>query len=108
MFPLAIKAINDTIGPEIPVPTLLGFGTITRPARMEPATCQIEISKALEVASNSVRKYQTSRRIEFGLNHYERPKGIEDSEQLRNLRAISLIYVYLQETNKLEGPFTFM
>ncbi len=104
---LAVKAVNDTIGPEGLIPTLLVFGAIPRPATTEQSKCQMERAKALDLAMDSVRKEQAKRRINFGLQT-KGPKAMEHSEKLRNLPAGSPVYVYRQKSNKWEGPFLFI
>lgn len=104
---LAVKAVNDTIGPEGLVPTLLVFGAIPRPATVEPAKCQMERARALEKAMDAVTREQAKRRIALGLKS-KSPKGVEHSTELRKLPAGAKVYVFRQKTKKWEGPFIFV
>lgn len=95
---LAVKAVNDTIGPEGLVPTLLVFGAIPRPARIEQAGPQVERAKALDKAMDNVRKEQASRRIAFGLKTLKCPKGKEHSKEIRLLPAGEQVYLNRQKS----------
>ena len=69
MLQLAVKAVNDTIGPEGLCPTLLVFGALPRPARNLPASTQLARSDALEQAMKAVEKEHAHRKVQFGLNY---------------------------------------
>lgn len=104
---LAVKAVNDTFGPEGLIPTLLVFGAIPRPARTEPAQCQLERAKALDAGMDHVRKEQASRRIAFGLKS-KGSFGVDNSEEHRKLPAGAPVLVYRQKSKDWEGPFNFI
>ena len=105
---MAVKAVNDTIGPEGLCPTLLVYGAIPRPAKLTPAETQLARAKALDSAMDSVRKEQAKRRVAFALKHYKGPKGKEDSNKLLTLPAFSPVYVYRTSTTRWEGPYPFI
>lgn len=102
---LAVKAVNDTIGPEGLCPTLLVFGAIPRPARKTPAPQQLERAKAIDEAMNAVGKEQAKQRVAFGLRHFGTPVGREKSYQLQKLPAGFPVYVYRTFCKQWEGPF---
>lgn len=61
---MAVKDVNDTIGPEGLFPTLLVYGAIPRPARNTPAPTQLARARAIDNAMDLVRKEQAKRRVE--------------------------------------------
>lgn len=102
---MAVKSVNDTIGPEGLCPTLLVFGIIPRISQRHPAPSQVERAKAIDSAMDLVRKEQAKRRIAFGLRHGSGPKGVEQSEELRKLPSNSPVLVYRETENKWLGPY---
>lgn len=91
---MAVKSVNDSIGPEGLCPTLLLYGTVPRPARNTPAETQIARTQAIDKAMDTVQKEQAKRRIAFGLKNINRLKGKENSRELQTLLAGSPVYVY--------------
>lgn len=102
---LAVKAVNDTIGPEGLCPTVLVYGTLPRPPRRTPADTQIQRAKTLDLAMDAVLKEQSKRRIAFALRHPSSPKAQEQEEQLSLLPSGAPVLVYRQGTKKWEGPY---
>ena len=47
---LAVKSMNDILGPEDLCPTLLVFDFLTRPSRRTPAPTQLDSARALDGA----------------------------------------------------------
>lgn len=105
---MAVKSVNDTIGPEGLCPTLLVFGAIPRLASRQPATSQLARAKAIDKAMDAVHKEQCKRKVAFGLKKICHPIGNESSEKLRQLPAGSPVLVYRNKTKGWEGPFTFI
>lgn len=105
---MALKAVNDTIGPEGLCPTLLVYGALPRHPLSAPNTTQLERAKSMDDAMDSVRKVQAQRRVAFGLRHPGGPKAKENSEELSRLPAGSPVYVYRKTTEKWDGPFPFI
>ncbi len=64
---MAVKAVNDTVGPEGLCPTLLVFGTIPRPAKMTPSETHIGRAEAMERAMKVVSTEQAKCRVALGL-----------------------------------------
>jgi len=105
---MAIKAVNDTVGPEGLCPTLLVFGSLPRPARNLPSETQIQRADAIERAMKEVRKEQAKRRVAFGLRTNGIPVGKENSEELRKLPAGAEVLIYRNKSKIWEGPFPFI
>ena len=105
---LAVKAVNDTVGPEGLCPTLLVYGTLPRPARKIPSHTQLQRAKAKDEATKQILKEHAKRKIAFGLKHCRGPKGKEQSSELYKLPAGSPVYVYREVSKSWEGPFPFI
>lgn len=105
---MAVKAFNDTIGPEGLCPSLLVYGAISRPARRTPAATQLARARAIDKAITEVQKEHARRRIAFGLRTYGSPSGNESSNELRRLPAGSPLYAYRTHSRKWEGPFPWV
>ena len=52
---MAVKSVNDTIGPEGLCPTLLVYGAIPRPPRRAPADTQIQRARAIDLATSAIQ-----------------------------------------------------
>lgn len=105
---MALKAVNDTIGPEGLCPTLLVYGSLPRPPRQTPSETQLQKARAIDSCMDTVRKIQTRKRIEFGLKHRGSGKAHENSYKLRLLPAGSPVYVYRTKSKIWEGPYPFI
>jgi hypothetical protein len=97
----AVKAVNDTAGPEGLTPTLLVFGSMPRSARKVPTAKQIERAKAMERARDDIAKEYVERRLNFGLR-YRGPYGGE-REDLRNIPYGDPLAIY-REGKGWQGP----
>ena len=102
---LAVKSVNDTLGPEGLCPTLLVYGTIPRPPRRTPAETQIRRAEVVSKAMGEVRKEFARRKIAFALKHPRAATAQTQDEELRMLPAGSPVRVYRTRTRKWEGPF---
>ena len=100
---MAVKSVNNTIGPEGLCPTILVFGAIPRIGSRQPAATQIDREKAIDKAMDSVHKQQCKRRIAFGLKKITNPIGKESSEELRQLPAVSPVRVYRERSKTWDG-----
>lgn len=101
---LAVHGVNNTMGPEGLVPTLLVFGALPRPARKTPAPSQLQRQQALEEASKAVEHEQAKRRLAFALRHPSGPKGKEATAALAQIPPGSRVLVYRTKNKKWEGP----
>ena len=105
---MAVKAVNDTIGPEGLCPTLLVYGTLTRPLRRTPAETQIRRAESIDSAMKEVRIEEAKRKIAFSLRHYRGPKAKEHEQELQRLPAGSPVMVHRIKSMKWEVPFPFV
>ena len=76
---MAVKVVNDTVGPEGLSPTLLAFGCIQKPARNVPTSTQRQRAEAIQSATKELAKIYASTRVKFGLKH-RGPVGNERSD----------------------------
>jgi hypothetical protein len=96
----AVKAVNDTVGPEGLTPTLLVFGSVPRPARNCAAETQIVRARAIDAARNAVEQEYARRKVSFGLK-YKGPFGRERKD-LQELRYGAAVGVYRRSSNQWE------
>jgi hypothetical protein len=82
---LAVKCVNDTVGPESLTPTLLVFGSIPRPVRKVPADSQIKRVRAMDAARKAVTAEHARQKISFA-QRYIGPYGNERDD----LKALEL------------------
>ena len=103
---LAVQAVNNTLGPEGLIPTLLVFGALPRPARNIPAPRQTDRARAIDGAMKGVKQIQAQRKVQFALK-YRGPYGRE-REDLYSPHPCALVLVYRQKGEKWEGPHRFV
>lgn len=105
---LAVKSMNDTVGPEGLCPTLLVFGALPRAAKRQPASSQLERAKALDGARQEVLQEYAKRKISFAMKHTGAPKAKEHDAALHNLPYGAPVYVYRDKPANWTGPFPFI
>jgi hypothetical protein len=103
---LAVKAVNDTVGPEGLFSTLLVFGSIPRPARTTRACTQLSRDSALEKGMREVERIHAENKVAFGLR-YRGPYGRE-REDLTRLNMGDEALVYRDASGQCEGLFRFI
>ncbi|KAI0991310.1 hypothetical protein K3495_g16877, partial [Podosphaera aphanis] len=97
---MAVKAINDTAGPDGLVPTLLVFGTYPRMSELDPPTATIsERAIAIKKAMNEVRKLKAARQVTEALRQRNGPR----SDKIHNLPLNSDVLVW-RENDNWTGP----
>lgn len=101
---MAIKAVNDTAGPDGIVPTLLVFGayprlTITDP----PHPTIIQRAKAIRAAMKEVRRFYEKRQVTDALRMRNGP----DVTSIHNLAVGSKVMVW-REKEKWTGPYKYL
>jgi hypothetical protein len=77
---MAVKAINDSVGPDGIIPTLLVFGAyprMTNNSALSPITTKR--TETIRKASNEVKRYYTKRHV-------------EDAFRIRNSPNITMIF----------------
>jgi hypothetical protein len=89
---MAVKCVNDTVGPEGLTPTLLVFGSLPRPARRVPAETQIARARTIERVRGELRKEFARQKVAVGLK-YKGPFGGERAD-LAALRPGDQVLVY--------------
>jgi hypothetical protein len=71
---MAVKAVNDTAGPDGLVPTLLVFGTYLQLAKTSPPSPSIAAqATAIHKAISKIRKLKTARQVQHALATRNRP-----------------------------------
>jgi len=65
---MAVKAVNDSAGPDGIVPTLLVFGAYPRLTEMDPLSPSVtKRAEAIRVATKEVRRLYVERRVKDAL-----------------------------------------
>lgn len=100
---MAVKALNDSIGPEGLCPTLLVYGTNTRPAQRCSTESKPQRARAMKIAMDAVPTEQAKRKFFFGLRHFSGPKGKESRLCLTELPAVAQVYVYRERLKSSDG-----
>jgi hypothetical protein len=97
----AVKAVNDTAGPNGLVPTLLVFGAYPRMTDTSPpAPTQRQRAVAIKKAMDAVRAAHAERKVSDALATRNGP----DTEPLKELPLQSLVRVWREE-GKWTGPY---
>ena len=106
---MAVKAVNDTAGPDGITPTLLVFGTFPRMTRMDPpAPSVFKRAEAIRKATLEVRKLYSNRRVQDALKMRNGPR----TSHLKELPLNSKVWIWREKTNKYErgwkGPYKLL
>jgi hypothetical protein len=98
---MAVKAVNDTAGPDGLVPTLLVFGAYPR-MTMEspPSPSMVKRSKAIQKATKALRKIAAERQVADALNTRNGPA----TEDVLALPLQSEVLVW-RESDGWNGPY---
>ena len=100
MLQMAIKAINDTAGPDGLVPTLLVFGAYPRMTNLDPpAPSIIQRASAIKSAMKEVQRCHAKRQVSDALRTTNGPR----TSHLRGLPLNSEVLVY-RENGGWTGP----
>lgn len=104
MLQMAVKAVNDTAGPDGLVPTLLVFGAYPRMTNLDPPAPSIsQRAAAIKVAMAEVRKCHATRDVQDALGMRNGPR----TSHLKGLPLNAEVMVY-REKNKWMGPYRLM
>ena len=101
---MAVKAINDTAGPDGLVPTLLVFGCYPRMTQLDPTSPSIAThALAIKKAMHEVNKLRASRQITEALRKRNGPR----TEQVLDLPLNSEVLVWRDnnKSQRWEGPY---
>jgi hypothetical protein len=101
---MALKAINDSTGPEGLVPTLLVFGAFPRMAQEDSPSASIQQrAAAIKKAMEDLAKTRAKMAVNNALNTRNGP----NTESLHQLSPNSKVLVY-REPGNWTGPFTLL
>ena len=101
---MAVKAVNDSAGPDGLVPTLLVFGAYPRMVNDSPPNPSIiERAKAIRLGMREVRKVHATRQVNDALGMRNGP----NTEDILSLPINSDVRVY-REKDKWTGPFKLL
>jgi len=103
---MAVKAINDTAGPNGLVPTLLVFGAYPRMTSADPPSPSIvKRSKAIQDAMRELRSIQARRKVTDGLQMRNGP----NTDRILDLPLLSKVITYREKGDNgkpgWSGPF---
>ncbi|KAI1001275.1 hypothetical protein K3495_g6924 [Podosphaera aphanis] len=99
---MAVKALNDTVGPNSLTPTLLVYGTYPKMASIDPPAPSIqERASAIAKAMLEVRKLHAQRQISDALNQRNGP----DPGKIHELKIGDLALVWRIHLTKWTGPY---
>ena len=98
---MAVKAVNDTAGPDGLVPTLLVFGAYPRVSMdSPPSPSTIRRAEAIQKAMKALRRAAAERAVSNALNTRNGPS----TEELLSLPLQSEVMVW-REKNGWQGPY---
>ncbi|KAI0993907.1 hypothetical protein K3495_g14277 [Podosphaera aphanis] len=99
---MAVKALNDTVGPNGLTPTLLVYGTYPKMSSIDPPAPSIqERASAIAKAMSEVRKLHAQRQISDALNQRNGP----DSGKIHELKIGDLALVWRIHQKRWTGPY---
>jgi hypothetical protein len=104
---MAVKAVNDTAGPDGLVPTLLTFGAFPRMTAYEAPTPTIaERSRVLKLAMQEVRQARAEQQVKDALKQRNGP----DRTALHDLAINSQVLVWREgkKAGSWKGPFRLL
>ena len=98
---MAVKAVNDTAGPNGLTPTLLAFGAYPRMVKTDISVTSITMRrKAIDRAMQAVSEIHAKRNVEDALRHRSGP----DVEDIQDALVGSEVLVF-RESGNWDGPF---
>ena len=101
---MALKAVNDSTGPEGLVPTLLVFGAFPRMVQEDPPAPSIQKrAAAIKKVMDEITKVRAKEQVNNALNTRNGP----NTESLHDLAPNSKVLVY-RENKGWQGPFIFV
>ena len=102
----AVKSLNDSVGPEGLVPTLLVYGALPRLGfpTDKPAKGIYERAVAVKKASDEMSKYFAKRQYRDAMKNRNGP----DVSEIHKAPIGSNVLVYRTKNNSWDGPFTLL
>lgn len=102
---MAIKAVNDTAGPNGLVPTLLVFGAYPRMTdNSAPSPTLQQRAQAVKKATDAVRRLHAERKVQEARTARNGP----DTLRTTTLPLQSRVRVWREKSHSWEGPFTLI
>lgn len=102
---MAVKAVNDTAGPDGLVPTLLVFGTYPRISTTDPPSPTIaQKALAIKKAMTEVAKLRAERQVADALRMRNGP----DTTPIHDLAVGSKVLVWRKHENEWKGPYQLL
>ncbi|MGI4816881.1 MAG: integrase catalytic domain-containing protein, partial [Janthinobacterium lividum] len=96
---MAVKAVNDSAGPDGLIPTLLVFGAYPRMSMNDPgAPSTTKRALAIDKAMEAVRKAYAKEVVNAA-------KRMRNGPVPKDLKPGSKVYVFCEKTNKWSGPW---
>lgn len=104
LLQMAVKAVNDTAGPDGLIPTLLVFGAIPRLAHLDPPAATItQRANAIKLAMKELRHCRAKRQVNEALNTRNGPR----TSEIHSLKLNSDVLVW-RENEGWTGPFKLL
>ena len=102
---MAIKAVNDTAGPDGLIPTLLVFGAYPRMVELDPPAPTItQRATAIKRAMEEVVKLRASRQVAEALRQRNGPQ----TQPVHELPINSDVLVWRENSHRWTGPFKLL
>ena len=106
---MAVKAVNDTAGPDGLVPTLLVFGAYPRMTNLDPPAPSITVrATAIRKAMAEIAKLRARKSVSNALHHRNGP----DTTPVHDLPLNSEVLVWREgntgQSGKWTGPYTLL
>lgn len=106
---MAIKAINDTAGPDGLVPTLLVFGAYPRMVESDPpAPTVVQRANAIKKAMVEVRKLRAERQIADALAQRNGPRVTDVHDLPLNSEVLVWREGNANQAGRWQGPYTLL
>ena len=103
LLQMAVKAVNDTMGPDGLVPTLLVYGAYPRMSNLDPLTPSMtQRAKAIQRAMEEIAKIRAKQQVNTALNHRNGPSVTPIHETAIN----SLVLVWREGQTGRSGSWT--
>src|SRR5579871_6713052 len=105
---MAVKAVNDSAGPNGLIPTLLVFGAFPRMTEMDPPAPSIAVrAMAIKKAMNEIAKIRVEHQVADALRQRNGPSTAD----IHDLPLLSPVLVWRQNTGQSghwTGPYTLL
>lgn len=105
-FEMIVKAINDSVGPNGIVPTLLNYGALLIPGlpHDQPTPFTFACAKALRKATSEMSKYFARRQVRDSVRTQNGP----DVSDIHSVQIGGHALVYRPKKDRWEGPYSVL